>query len=163
MRRMFRSAWTIPLLLAVVLATGVFLTTPLTAQTTLSNTTWASAVSQTTTTVSVTSAATMAVGDLIYSDHEAMVITAISGTTITVQRGMEGTSPAPHRNASIIFSGVPDRFYVNDPPFGDCSPRASIRFLPWINVRTGTLWTCDGANWRATNTLFLTFNSTIVG
>lgn len=133
------------------------------AQTTVNNTTLSAAVSATTTRVTVASAATIVVNQYLFSDHELMLITAVDGTILTVQRGMGGTMPAGHTNGSIVYTGAGERFYYRDPPYGDCAPRAEIAYLPWINVRSGHLWTCDGANWRATNTLFLTYNSTITG
>lgn len=60
-------------------------------------TTLSAAISSTTTTsITVTSAASCAVGQTLRIDSEQVYVTALSGTTLTVVRGVNGTTAATH-------------------------------------------------------------------
>ncbi len=155
--------WMTPVAVVLALAFALTWTTPTTAQTTVNSTTLSSAVANSTTnTITVASASTIVVGHVVFTDYEAMRVLVISGTTLTVMRGDLGTRASAHSNGQIVFTGAPERFYSQDPAYGSCT-RSAIEYLPWINIRNGNLWTCDNINWRATNTVFLTYNSTITG
>ena len=111
------------------------------AQATLNQTTLSAGVTRTAGVVQVTSASTMAAGDILYVDREAMAIRAVSGTTITVSRGREGTLATAHATRAVVYSGVPTRFYNSDPPYGRCTASAQP-VLPYINVVTGGIFSC---------------------
>lgn len=128
------------------------------AQTLLDNTTLSAAVGLTDTVITVGSVTctgcTFGYDTLIYVDLEAMRVARnyVSGTTIPVRRGTDGTRPARHKNAAVTILGPPARFYNLDPAFGACGPRSSQQYLPWVNIVTGRVWTCDGNPnvWRST-------------
>ncbi|MCE9585355.1 peptidoglycan-binding protein [Candidatus Nomurabacteria bacterium] len=66
-------------------------------------TTLSAAITTTTaTSVSVTSAAGMDVGSVFLVDSEEMLVTAVSGTTLTVTRGVNSTSAATHSNSAAV-------------------------------------------------------------
>jgi hypothetical protein len=155
-------------LLAALFLTLVFVV-PASAQTTIDNTTFSSAVvSSTTNTISLTSVTctgcTFGGGTWIYADQELMVVSPsyTSGTTnIPVSRGRENTVPSLHTTTAKVWVGPAPRFRVVDPPTGSCNkvggPGAN-GFYPWINISNGYRWLCDnGQNintstvlWRAT-------------
>lgn len=133
------------------------------AQTTATRTTLAADLSATATVMSVTSATGFTVGNFVYADAEQMLIRAISGTSITVQRGVNGTAARAHDNAEVVLTGASDHFKTNDPDFGaDCTRGSGqAAYLPWVNVRTGVVWGCYPAagGWIGTTTQVITFNS----
>lgn len=132
----------------------------------LSYTTLNGAVTATATQLVLTSASAVAtanvaapaVGQMLYVDHEAMTITAISGTRVTVARGQSGTYAAGHASGATIFSGPTNVFRNADPAFGTCTI-ASFGVWPWINVITGNVWRCIGSKTVGTNVANITYNS----
>ena len=107
-------------------------------------------------------AATITVHTPVWIDVEVMQISAISGTQITVVRGVMGRRAESHDNADGVFTGAAGHFHTNDPNFGqDCTRgQNQAAFLPWFNVRTGWIWTCDvGTDWQAYAKANLTVNS----
>lgn len=150
------------LLLAALLFAG-----SVQAQTILNSTTLNGAVTQNQTTVTLTSVTlnivngaaafspAIAVGqELVVADGgglEAMIITAINGTVLTVQRGQAGTVQAAHATGGVVFVGPTSNFY-NGPPGstsgtdpGAACTRAQLRVLPYIEIGAGTagiIWTC---------------------
>lgn len=63
----------------------------------------ASAIGTTTTTsVTVSAGAEFGVGQTLLIDAEQLYVSAVSGTTLTVERGVNGTTPATHGAASPI-------------------------------------------------------------
>lgn len=114
---------------------------PVWAQATLNQTTLSAGATEDQTFVTVTSASTMAANDILYVDREAMVVRSVSGTTIQVTRGTNGTRATAHANNAIVYSGVPARFYNSDPPYGRCTASNQL-VLPYINVVTGGIFSC---------------------
>lgn len=84
-------------------------------------------------------------GTLLYVDREAMRVLSVSGTTITVQRGANGTAAAGHLTGVTVYIGNPD-WYAQDPaqfvPSGTCT-LANTYALPKIEVLSGEIFTCD--------------------
>jgi hypothetical protein len=152
---------------AVVLAL-ILSAVPLSAQTYLTTTTLASAVSSASAdSVSLTSATGVAAGGVIYVDREAMGVLSVSGTTVRVTRGQLGTKGATHASGADVIivpaaalQGPLAAVGQSDPPYGSCVT-SNYRYLPIINVVTGDVWSCrwSGAGtqtakqWRATNTI----------
>lgn len=60
------------------------------------------ALSATATTISVTSATGIEVGQTLLIDSEQVYITALSGTTLTVERGVNGTAAVAHSDQATI-------------------------------------------------------------
>src|SRR5208283_5377672 len=51
----------------------------------------------------------------LYIDKEAMLVIGISGTALTVVRGVAGTVATPHTTGAMVLFGQPRFFYKNDP------------------------------------------------
>lgn len=155
--------------LALIVGVLLMATMPLSAQTTIDNTTLSAAVTTSATSVTVASvtctSCTIGSNTVIYVDMEAMCVTGAyrSGTTLPVTRGCLGTRVGAHNitngvgGNTVVFIGPGNRFHSaalsgtpsGDPPTGACT-RASQQFMPWVNINNGYVWTCDGYNWRAT-------------
>lgn len=58
--------------------------------------------SESVTTITVASAANFSAGHTLLVDSEQMYATSISGTTVTVQRGMNGTTAATHSSGAAV-------------------------------------------------------------
>ena len=71
---------------------------------TLSITTGDAVGSTTTTSVSVTAATALGPAQAILVDSEQMYITAISGNTLTVERGVNGTTAATHSGGATVYA-----------------------------------------------------------
>ena len=137
----------------------------------MTRTTLSANVSSTATALGVASATGFTVGNGIWVDFEQMEIVSITGTSIGVRRGQNGTRAEAHDSGDGILTGVrvggPNgggHFNNQDPDFGeDCTRGAAqATHMPWINVRTGWLFICDNgptAEWTATAKLPRTLNS----
>lgn len=152
----------------LTLALVLTLAAPSLAQTYLTTTTLSSAVVSTTAdTVVLASATNVAVGGVLYVDRELMQVIAVSGTTIRVTRGQQGTKAAPHGASSTVIVGPVASLQASgpyglasfgqaDPPMGSCTTSA-YRYLPIVNVVTGDVWSCRWVGssttkvWAATN------------
>lgn len=132
------------LLIGLALTVGVA-----SAQTTINSTTLSAAVTKTQNFVQLTSTSTVAVGDILFVDREAMVVTTVpsSGTTIYVRRGSAGLVSA-HASGATIYTGTPDRFSRVDVA-GSCSATDGL-FTPHINISAGNIFLCTNSVWRPT-------------
>ncbi len=86
----------------------------------------------------------------LYVDRELMQVKAVSGTTITVIRGMNGTSSPSHASGAIVFI-VPSAVFgawAGGPadPQGSCT-RSNELYLPRINFSSGIISDCNGGQW----------------
>lgn len=151
--------------LALIVAMVLLLAPPTWAQVAVNNTTLSAAMTASQTFVTVGSVTctgcTIDQNTVIYVDSEAMCVNGSysTGTTLPVTRGCLGTRAVAHginlpvaNTLNVIFIGPAIRFQqgVNGsggPGIGACV-RANIRFLPWIDVTSGAVYTCDGYNWR---------------
>lgn len=116
------------------------------AQATLAQTTLSAAVtSASATTVRVTSATGFSAGRMMFVDKEAMAITAVNGTAISVQRGAFGTTATTHLTLSPVGVGPNDHFSTTGRS-GSCTS-SSEKVNPVINVRNGELFDCLNSNW----------------
>ena len=135
------------------------------AQTIATSTTLSANITATQTTLAVTSNTGYAAGGFLYIDAEQMLIRSVSGSTsVTVQRGVNGTAARAHDNAErVILATVPDYFHTNPPDYGaDCTRgEGQVAFSPWIDVRSGFVWLCaaGGTVWQATSTAAVTYGS----
>jgi hypothetical protein len=94
----------------------------------------------------------------LYVDRELMQVKAVSGTTITVIRGMAGTSSHSHASGAVVFvvpsaaigvwsgSGADSGPQGPSFPQGSCT-RANELFLPRIQFSSGTISDCLGGQW----------------
>jgi hypothetical protein len=116
------------------------------AQTILPNTTLSAAVTSSGKQVIVASATGLTANvSKIYVDRELMDVQVISGTNLTVGRGMGGTKAAAHASAALVFVGQPQWFTVTN-PMGSCT-RTNELALPKINVIEGIISDCLGGQW----------------
>lgn len=94
----------------------------------------------------------------LYVDRELMQVKAVSGTTVTVIRGVGGTSAPSHLSGAVVFivpsaaigvwSGNGFEASVQGPsaPQGSCT-RTSELYLPRIHFSSGTISDCIGSQW----------------
>lgn len=148
-------------LLIVALALLTLSSASLMAQTNpSSSTTLSAAVTASATTVRVASASGLTAGASgIYVDGEFMPVSAISGTTLTVQRGQLGTVGRAHLSGATVIKGPLAMFTTADIGPGVC-PSAPAPYKVSVNTVNGNVWWCDAnLRWTATNTRSLTYNS----
>lgn len=161
---------------------------PLPAQTYLTTTTLASAItSLTTTTVFLTSTAGITAsycggsvsGCGLFVDREVMSVSSVpvSGQVNVTRGAYSGTTAATHLSGRVVFIAPLSAFSGSDydgtngrTPGGPCSAAAN-KYLPVINVTNGNVWLCrpgvasvngsttSSATWVATNTSPITYNS----
>lgn len=85
-------------------------------------------------------------------DTEAMLVNGLSGTTIYVERGYNGTIATSHANSANVWVG-PASYFAPYQPSGSCVTN-SIRVLPRVVIAapssvggtggTGSIWQCSG-------------------
>lgn len=133
------------------------------AQATLAQTTLSSAVADPTVTppaqTVVVASATCAncstgalvAGSVLFVDREAMLVRAVSSTTLTVTRGYLGTRAQAHLSGAVVYLGSPDDFYVVNATGACTSTQQAI--LPRLNVSTADVQVCDSTSgaWRGVN------------
>ena len=108
------------------------------AQTILTQTTLAAAISNSSTsTISLSSSTGVTAGStVIYvadsgNSGEAMFVNSVSGTTLQVQRGYQTLgSAASHASGALVFIGPPYAFFTVQPR-GSCT-RSNVQYLPAI-------------------------------
>jgi hypothetical protein len=92
---------------------------------------------------------------IVFVDTEAMLITAVSGTTITVIRGQNQSSQSAHNSGARAYVGAAGSVsagsvtggpFVQSTPVGTCD-RNNVGTLPLINVRTARMVNCNGGQW----------------
>lgn len=132
------------------------------------STTLAAAVDSSATRVNLASASGLTAGQSgIYADGEYMLVTAVSGTVVTVQRGQLGTVARAHVNGLTVIKGPVGMFSSADIGPGTC-PSSPAQYLISVNTVNGNVWLCryidgGGRTWQATNTRVLTYNSLTIG
>lgn len=116
------------------------------AQISLPQTTLTNAVDQFSSTIVVGSTSNAAVGRIVVIDQEAMLITAFTSTTktINIQRGYSGTRADSHNAASVVWLG-PASFFLQRDPSGTCTAAQVV--VPSISLPTGTQWNCTAGLW----------------
>ena len=80
-------------------------------------------------------------------DAEAMKVNAVSGTTITVQRGVNGTRQTAHVSGAKVWTGPANYFGTYDPVAGTPCTSASQKVLPFVAISTGKIWDCGNSLW----------------
>lgn len=143
MKRNLRvSIATMAVALAVVLAPFA---SKLVAQATVTSTTLSAAVSATATRIAVASATGFSAGRIVVVDKEAMGVSTVSGTNITVSRGTQGTAAAAHASGTVAYVGPPNYFSQSDPA-GPCVATAEVA-LPRIVLGSGNIYDCKSSEW----------------
>lgn len=116
------------------------------AQTQIQHTTFSTAVSATTNTVTLAAAAGSVKGGFLYSDGELFALLVnTSGTTWTVRRGLgEGFVPArAHSTTAIVWTAGGDAFKDYDVQ-GTCV-QSTLLYIPHINRKQNRIYDCAGA------------------
>lgn len=84
-------------------------------------------------------------------DHELMEVRGISGTNVTVRRGVGGTAATPHVSGALVFMGVSTAFSARkvEVEYAGACTRGTFPadILPKINVVTGIISDCLGGTW----------------
>ncbi len=140
---------------------GLVLAVPAFAQTNLTQTTLASAITSpgatsivlaSTTGVSVYTppggnVAGLSTQTELFVDSEAMLVTAVNGKVVNVIRGANSTAATTHVSGSVVWVAPPYQMYTSQPS-GACTAANTVN--PYINVLTGQLWFCDSVsgNWQ---------------
>ena len=93
---------------------------------------------------------------ILYVDREAMKVNAVSGTTVTVERGVQGSVRSAHVSGAKVWTGPANYFGMQLPPGGYMEPVAGTpctsttqKVLPFIAVATGRAWNCGNSLWTA--------------
>lgn len=91
----------------------------------------------------------------LYVDRELMAVNGVSGTTVSVLRGAEGTTASKHASGALVFV-VPAYLSTSQGgvgfggspgmPAGACT-RGEQLLLPRINYVTGVISDCLGGQW----------------
>lgn len=118
-------------------------------QNTLTQTTLSAAITVSQNTFALASATNVTVGATsyntdLYIDRELMVVTAVSGTVVTVLRGQGGTQAAAHSASNMVLVGRPSWFVAFDPQ-GTCV-LANVVATPIVNYKTGAQWLCSSVS-----------------
>lgn len=96
----------------------------------------------------------------VFVEHEFMRITAVSGTTITVQRGQSRTNATPHPSGARVWVGrygssatgdTAGGPFIQSPLYGSCTA-SGVAFLPLIQVNANAIggqamYNCNRGFW----------------
>ena len=94
----------------------------------------------------ITAKANGAATTYLYVDFELMAVESISGTSVTVKRGISPTQATAHLISSKVWVGPPSLF-LNGDPAGAVSATASGVWNPSIVPKTRTIWDIVGGMW----------------
>ncbi len=137
-------------LLAVVLAV---ISAPFAwSQATMRSTTLAGAITATAQTLTVASATGILVNMVAFVDGELMRVTAVNGTTLTVQRNVAGRGATRHANTATIYVDLANYFGVDPSGTGyatsgtPCTSNLEL-VLPRIDPLTATISNCTDSLW----------------
>lgn len=95
------------------------------------------------------SGSSVTIGTVLFSDGEAVTVTAqVTSTCFQVQRGQFGSNAAAHASGATVYKGTPEQFYQTDP---EGVPVTDPITTPWINTLNGAVWTVSGSAWVLAN------------
>jgi predicted ABC-type sugar transport system permease subunit len=145
-----------------ILSLALFLLSalPVSAQTYLRSTTLSAAITNVQSQFNVASATGITVNQtVLFVNTEAMLVTGLSGTLVTVTRGYQGTLPVSHPTSTTVVVVIPGAATAQEFN-GSCTlgvGQAAIQ--PRINFVSGNVWLCRSSLWTATNPRPITYNS----
>lgn len=122
---------------------------PVHAQTTLTHTTLSGAITASATSFAVASATNIAADVRLFVDKELMIVTAVSGTTVTVRRAVaNGGQATRHASGARVWvdnatQGSP---FITYDVSGACLT-SEMRWTPMINTANGSIFECEGGYW----------------
>lgn len=147
---------------AVAFVIGLLLlAAPLSAQTLLNNTTLSAGVTASQTSIAVASSTGLAAGSLIYVpglNPEGMLITSVSGSIAQVIRGYLGQA-RPHASSTRVFVDVPQAFKPGPPDITNSCTRTAIDYQPWIDQKSGIVYSCNGEGTNTTGAWYAGFGA----
>jgi hypothetical protein len=120
---------------------------------TLNQTTLAAAVGANDDRINLASAGTVAPGQMVYIDREAMLLLALMANTTTiffVQRGYSGTAAVPHISGAKVYTGPQSYFYMTNP--SGAAVATNEVALPHVNVLSGDVFDINAGAWRQVGT-----------
>lgn len=92
---------------------------------------------------------------IIYVDREAMAVVSVSGTSLQVLRGWNGTLASAHASGQMVLYGRAPWFYVTDPGVPSngglgvshlpCTS-TTVYVTPWLNIKSGAQWLCSSVS-----------------
>ena len=92
---------------------------------------------------------------LLRIDAETLRVSAVSGTSITVERGVEGSKITAHVSGAKVWTGPANYFGMQDPGAGLVEPVAGtpcvsalVKALPFITF-SGRAWNCGNSLWTS--------------
>jgi hypothetical protein len=114
------------------------------AQTALTQTTLSAAVNSSSNRVVVASATGVTANStMLFIDNEALFVTGVNGTTLSVVRGQFGTKGFGHISGAGVLLGPPNAF-ISYEPSGSCTNGQGLfLYSPVVNVVTGNQWLCS--------------------
>lgn len=117
------------------------------AQATINTTTLSAAVTATAISFRLASVSTVAVGQVIYVDREAMRVNTVNSTTavVTVTRGFSSTNAVAHASGAVAYTGPANYFSATDVS-GPCTATNEVA-LPHINMPDGNVFQCSNSLW----------------
>lgn len=141
MKNFLKNIW-LAVILAVIYAPVAW------SQHTLGSSTLSAAVDRTTNTITISADTTdgVDVDDIAFVDREAMKVTTVSGTTLTVNRGVDGTQARPHTSGETIYIDKPRYFGLPFVAAGSCTSTTEL-VLPRIDTATGEVYRCTNSEW----------------
>jgi hypothetical protein len=128
---------------AIALLALIAMSVPVSTQSTTTQTTLAAAVTSTgANTFRVASATGFVAGYFAVVDGEMFQIQSVSGTTITVSRGVNGSRAGLHASGAVVFAGPANYFLPADLSPGPCTATAFVA-LPAVTA-FGSVYDCKG-------------------
>jgi len=94
----------------------------------------------------ITGRANGAATTLLYVDFELMEVESITGTIVTVKRGISPTQATAHLSAATVYVGPPGAFY-NGNPAGAASTTTAGVYYPAIVPSTREIYNIVGGLW----------------
>lgn len=130
---------------ALIFLLALVLPVALTGQAAVNSTTLSANVAANAPTLTVAAIGPIAAGQQLYMDREAMSVTSVAGTTVTVARGISGTRAAAHISGTVVYSG-PANYFSQSEPSGMCVATAEVA-LPRIVGGLGNIYDCKDSVW----------------
>ena len=116
-------------------------------QISLTQTTLASAVTQTADRIVVASATGISAGTALYIQDfnavrgELVKVVSVTGLTVRIIRGQVGAQTAHTSGSMVLIAPTPSAFYTSNPQ-GACTATA-VQYTPYVNTTTGEQWLCS--------------------
>lgn len=82
----------------------------------------------------------------LYVDRELMQVNSVSGTNISVGRGVQGTAATAHNSGATVYVVSGSQLITNPMgPQGGCNSAINPPVVPYINPADGTFYSCPSS------------------